>query len=91
MGPDPIQSLVQEDQTLNVGDNVVAHWNRNGYYFHVRGTITGLTARRVLVKLVDTPANGPGYCRGDVIELPRITDYEHWSSGTCVRRTATGT
>ena len=87
MGPDPIQSLVHEDEKLCVGDNVVAHWSRNGFYFHVRARVTGLTTRRVKVKLIDAPTNSQEHRKGDVIELPRICDSERWSSWHCVRRT----
>ncbi|PLY02144.1 MAG: hypothetical protein C0623_04260 [Desulfuromonas sp.] len=86
MGPDKIQALVQEDRKLHVGDTVVAHWNNNGYYFHSRGKVTRLTTRKVQVRLLETPGNAEKTRKGEVIELPRITDFERWSSQTCVRR-----
>ena len=86
MGPDPIQALIQEDQRLHVGDSVVAHWSKNGYHYHARAKIAALTNRRVKVKLLETPTRGEGFSRGDIVELPRISDHERWSSGACVRR-----
>ena len=89
MGPDPIQALIQEDQRLQVGDNVVARWSRNGYYFRVRARVTSLSTRKARVRLLETPTRGQGYTRGDTIEIPRITDHERWSSNSCVRRSRT--
>jgi len=86
MGPDPIQNLVNEDQQLKVGDKVLARWSRNGYYYKARARVVSLRSQRVAVALEEIPPLGEIYRRGQVIELPRISDFNAWSSGMCVRK-----
>lgn len=86
MGPDPIQSLINEDQKLKVGDTVMAHWNRNGFYFHARGKVAKLKPYTVKIELQESPGTANMYNRGDTVELPRISNHENWSSDSCVRR-----
>lgn len=90
MGPDPIQNLVNEDRQLKVGDTVLARWNRNGFYYKARARVVALRTQKVEVALEEIPPLGEIYRRGQVIELPRISDFSSWSSGTCVRKMAVG-
>ena len=69
---------------------VLARWNRNGFYYKARGRVVALRSQRVEVALEEIPPLGDLYRRGQVIELPRISDFNAWSSATCVRKMAVG-
>jgi hypothetical protein len=77
MGPDPILSQHLEDQKLAVGHPVLAHWHNWRGRFSARALIVALRPRSVLVEL--QRATGI-YPTGYRLELPRISDSEHWAS-----------
>ncbi|BCR06387.1 hypothetical protein DESUT3_34560 [Desulfuromonas versatilis] len=85
MGPDQIQSLVHEDQSLQVGSEVTAYWTAAGFTYHARARVAALTRKRVSVVLLENAGRHGEYPLGRTIELPRIADSSDWSSESCVR------
>lgn len=83
MGPDPILSQHLDEQKLAVGQPVLALWHDWRGRFSARAIVVALKPRSVLVELQrDTGA----YPAGQRLELPRICDFEHWTSNHGVRR-----
>ena len=77
MGPDPILTQRLEDQKLQVGQTVLARWHDERGRFSVPARVVALRARSVQVELLRAAGGRPV---GHRIELPRISDFEHWNS-----------
>jgi len=77
MGPDPILAQHLEDQKLKIGQQVVACWRTLTGRQSVRATVVALKPRSVVVALQRATGDYP---LGYRLELPRISDFEHWSS-----------
>jgi len=82
MGPDPILAQHLEDQQLAPGKQVVARWHDWRGRFAAQARVVALKPRTVLVELM-RPAGA--YQTGQRLELPRISDSEHWSNEHGVR------
>ncbi len=83
MGPDPILSQHLEDQRLSVGQQVLARWHDYRGRFSARAIVVALKPRAVVVELLRAAGVHPVGYR---LELPRISDFEHWTSEHGVRR-----
>ncbi|PNU19729.1 hypothetical protein C2E25_11075 [Geothermobacter hydrogeniphilus] len=84
MGPDPIQALVEENEKLQVGKTVAVNWIDAQGAHHGRGRITAVKPKRVRISLQQQHDHNRRIVPGRVIEVPRITDTEYWSSENCV-------
>ncbi|TYO98206.1 hypothetical protein EDC39_1071 [Geothermobacter ehrlichii] len=87
MGPDPILALHQEDQNLAAGVTVTAFWFDFRGRYHARAVVESLRTDVVRVRLVE--AAGP-HAAGSLIDIPRISDSQNWSSENCVRLAVSG-
>ena len=87
MGPDSILTQQLEDQKLAVGQEVLARWNESCGRFCAQAKVVALRARSVQVELVRAAGGHPA---GHRLELPRISDFEHWSSAHGVRLVKAG-
>jgi len=85
VGPDPILSLHNEDQHLALGSRVLATWNDSQGSHRVPGVIAALRIHSVRVRLLESAGHFPA---GSSIDLPRISDFQNWSSEHCVRLAA---
>ncbi len=83
MGPDPILSQHLEDQQLAVGQQVVARWHDYRGRFSARAIVVVLKSRAVVVELLRAAGTHPA---GHRLELPRISDFDHWASDYGVKR-----
>ena len=86
MGPDPILSQHLDDRRLAVGQKVQARWHDCRGRFSAVARILVLKPRSVRVELLQAINVYPV---GHQLELPRISDFEHWTSDHGVRRLAT--
>ena len=77
MGPDPILNQHLEDQKLRVGQTVVAFWRTPTGRARARATVVAVKPRSLVVELQRAAGSHPAGYR---LELPRISDFEHWSS-----------
>jgi len=77
MGPDPILKQQLDDQKLAVGQIVIARWHDLRGRFSGRARVIVLRTRSVQVELLVSTGSYPA---GHQLELPRISDFEHWSS-----------
>jgi hypothetical protein len=82
MGPDPILAQHIEDQKLAVGQQVLARWPDFHGSTSGPALVVSLKPRSVQVQLLRSAGSYPAGYR---LELPRISDFEHWSSRHGVR------
>ena len=82
MGPDSILTQQLEDQKLAVGQEVLARWHDACGRFCAQAKVVALRARSVQVELVRAVGGHPA---GHRLELPRISDFERWTSAHGVR------
>jgi len=85
MGPDPIQTLVEENERLQIGRKVLVTWTDDHGTHHGRGHIVALRPRRVSVRIEQQLDHGRPCRPGLILDLPRISDFEHWTLDNCVK------
>ena len=82
MGPDPILAQHLGEQKLQVGQQVVACWSNGLGRQRAPARLVALKPRTLVVELLRAAG---GYPAGRRLELPRISDFERWSSDYGVR------
>jgi len=74
-----------EDQQLQVGKQVKAFWNKDGFYYQGEGIITQLGRDNVTVKLQKRVEWSDDFTAGRSVRIPRVHNSIDWNTRNCVR------
>ena len=75
------------DQSLSVGQRIMAHWTHSYHPYHVSAVITKINAKSILASIEEEIRSWRGdllFRKGDVIKVPRVTNLKRWTGYNCI-------
>jgi len=75
------RQVVNFENSLKIGDTVMAHWTNCGYDWAGKAEVVAINRKSFGVRLIEDVGDpkGMGYPAGQRLNIPRLVQIERWS------------